>query len=277
MNRILSAILVFLSIATLSCDKEYPREEQRLVIEGWIENGEFPVVLVSLSGTIDNDGDPISDFMVRWATVSINDGDSTYILTGGLDKKYFPPYAYKGYDLRGEIGKTYTLTVEYDGMRATATTSIPQPIEIDSLEVKPIEGSDTLRAINVHFTAPTAATEYYRLRYREYNSEGRFYPSFLGTFNTDSATGATSVPLYRAKRKTVEDYTPYFPIGSQVEVRLGHISKESYDIWTDYDNIVNFGSSIFFQQQTTLRSNINGGYGFWIGYGISKSSIEITN
>ncbi|MBQ7942203.1 MAG: DUF4249 domain-containing protein [Muribaculaceae bacterium] len=276
MKSQIAIILLLLLNILASCSKEYPAEEQKLVIEGWIENGEFPVVLVSLSGNIDNDGDEVADFMVRWAKVSIHFDDKTYILTGSPDKRYFPPYSYISYDFRGEAGKTYTLEVEYKGMKATAKTTVPTPIEIDSISVGNVEDNDTLRSINVHFTPDRDETDYFRIRYREYNTESRFYPSFLGTISTRPSDGKISIPLYRAKLKTTKDYIPYFPIGSVVEVRLSRINKESYDIWCDYDNIVNFGSNIFFKQQTNLYTNIQGGYGYWIGYGISKSRIKTT-
>ena len=264
--------LIIILFSLISCNEDYPKEDQKLVIEGWIENGEFPVVLVSLSGNIDNDDDKIENFLVRWAKVTISDGDSTYILMGRPDENYFPPYMYTSFDFRGEIGKTYALEVEYNDLKASAVTTIPDPVEIDSLQIDKVTGNDTLCSINVIMFPKSKEKQYFRLRYRDSYSGNRLYPSFLGTFYTDSSSQErTSIPLYRAKRKTVEDYVPYFAKGSTVEIRLGHISEESYNIWCDYDNIVNFGSNIFFKQQTDLRTNIQGGYGYWIGYGISKS------
>lgn len=268
-------ILLLLFFTIISCDNEYPKEDQKLVIEGWIENGEFPVVLVSLSGNIDNNGDKIADFMVRWAKVTINDGDSTYILMGKPDKNYFPPYIYTSFDLRGEVGKNYTLEVEYNDMKAISVTSIPNPIDIEAIETTKVENSDSLHSINVIFSPKSIKKEYFKLRYRDYKTETRFYPSFLGTFYTENNTDTLSTPLYRSKLKTVKDYIPYFHTGATIEVRLGHISEESYKIWNDYDNIVNFGSSFFFKQQTNLHTNIQGGYGYWIGYGISKHRITL--
>lgn len=263
--------LFYIIIALTSCSGDYPKAEQKLVIEGWIENGEFPIVIVSLSGNIDNDGDKIADFVAKWAKVTISDGDSTYILMGKPDKKYLPPYVYTSYDFRGEVGKTYALEVEYNDMKAMAVTSIPEPIEIDSIEINKVAGNDTLYSVNVVLSPEMTNKEYFRLRYRDYSTENRFYPSFLGTFYiAPGSSSSLSIPLYKAKRKTIDDYVPYFSNGSDIEIRLGHISEESYNIWCDYDNIVNFGSNVFFKQQIDLHSNIKGGYGYWIGYGISK-------
>ena len=267
--------LLSIILAISACNSDYPVEEQKLVIEGWIENGEFPVVLVGLSGNIDNDGDKITDFMVRWAKVTISDGDSTFVLMGKPDSNYFPPYVYTSYDFRGETGKTYTLVVEYNDLKASSTTFIPEPVEIEAIETGNVENDDSLRYINVILSPKSSNKEYFRLRYRDYKDETRIFPSFLGTFYTDTDDDTLSVPLYRSKHKTVKDYLPYFHAGATVEVRLGHISKESYDIWTDYDNMVNFGTSFFFKQQSDLRTNIQGGYGYWIGYGISKHRLTL--
>lgn len=91
--------------------------EYKLVVEGWIKEGEAPhVILTQNKPLLSNiDSTSIEDMVVRWAKVSVSDGEETEVLSGRIDKNYFPPFIYRGSRLSGEAGKTYTLKVEYSG------------------------------------------------------------------------------------------------------------------------------------------------------------------
>lgn len=43
----------------------------------------------------------IADNLVRWGKVTVSDGDTAIVLTGGYDKRHFPPFLYKTYDMVG--------------------------------------------------------------------------------------------------------------------------------------------------------------------------------
>ncbi len=59
--------------------------------------------------------DSLSNYPERWAKVTISDGTRTETMVGRYDRNYFPPFVYTTYDMRGEIGKEYTLRVETPG------------------------------------------------------------------------------------------------------------------------------------------------------------------
>lgn len=272
------AIHIFIALAlflSLSCERPYPCEEPKLVIEGWIENGENPIVMVSLSGTMQNVGTPLSEFVANWSKVTINDGEKDYVLVGMKDTKYMPANVFRSYELEGEVGRTYKLKVEYKDMVATAQTTILPPTAIDSVVVAPAIDCDSLYTIDVHFTSPTNEADYYYLRYKNYPQDGRYFLSFMGS---QEITGSMPdvIRLVPATISDTEGYSPYFAHGATVDVRLSRIGQEAYNVLVDYDEAIAFSYNMFIQSQHSLRSNIVGGYGYWIGYGITSQRVYVT-
>lgn len=121
--------LILMACATLTaCMEEEDAELQtQLVVEGWIEDGGYPVVLLGETHAIDAGMQHIENYIVRWGKVTISDGTDSVVLTGGYDNDFFPPYKYTTFKMTGQAGKTYTLTAEYRGQKATAVTTIPPP------------------------------------------------------------------------------------------------------------------------------------------------------
>ena len=116
-----------------------PPKDQEIVVEGWIEQGRYPVII--LTGTVPvttekQDLEDLKKYVIRWAKVSISDGEQEYVLYGKNDKHYFPPFIYTTQDFTGEVGKTYRLKVEYSGKTATAQTTIPAPGRLENITAR---------------------------------------------------------------------------------------------------------------------------------------------
>ncbi len=94
-----------------------PTSEQKLVIDGAIEQGQFPIVYLTLSSGFYDPVDSMNllDLIVTTARVSVSDGENEEVLTLFRNEGYFPPYYYRGTALRGVIGKEYTLEVRSRG------------------------------------------------------------------------------------------------------------------------------------------------------------------
>ena len=76
----------------------------QLVVEGWIDEGGFPVVILSETVPISDiyaDVNTLNDRVIKWAKVSIDDGENEVILTGKNSPSYFPPYIYTTSRMRG--------------------------------------------------------------------------------------------------------------------------------------------------------------------------------
>src|SRR5690606_24305899 len=131
--------IIFYTVFLSSCKKEDERDfssyQPNFVVEGWIEEGGYPHVILThnLPFFTKVDSAQLSEIVIRWAKVSVSDGTDTEILTSRKDDRYFPPFLYRGSQLKGEVGKVYTLTVEYAGHVLSAQTSIPNPVNIDTL------------------------------------------------------------------------------------------------------------------------------------------------
>ncbi|MCM1518884.1 MAG: DUF4249 domain-containing protein [Pseudoflavonifractor sp.] len=276
MTRILTYIsaVIMVAGAMVSCDDEMPVAAPRLVVEGWIDSDGYPVVILTSTITPTDGGGNVADNMIRWGKVSISDGSRTVILTGGPDRDYFPPYTYRTYQMRGEEGATYTIEAEYGGMSCRATSKMLPATAIDSITVTPANAEHTLYAATLHMTSPGEG--YYRIFTRVVNSQTRFYPAMLGTFSTGPAGERVSQAILRGKHDTdMVKFVPQFMSGEMVEVMLCHIDRAAYDFWTDFDNTVTFGGSMFVGTPDVLRSNVEGGYGIWSARGTTVKRILI--
>ena len=137
MRRVLICLLAMV-LAGCATDVVFSQDSPEIVVEGWIEDGGFPVVIVTTSVPVSTDykdWDTLMDHLVRWAKVSISDGEKEVILTGKMDTDYFPPYIYTTARMRGEAGKKYSLNVEYGGRTETAETTIPSKVPLEYVKV----------------------------------------------------------------------------------------------------------------------------------------------
>lgn len=254
--------------------------EPQIVVEGWIENNGYPCVCLTQTKTLDMPLDSMSAFNIpiRWAKVTVSDGTTTEILTGRMDKRYVPPFVYTGSKIRGEVGKTYTLKVEYSGRTVTATTYIPEPVALAKVAVGRCEDSDTLFQIKAYFSDNKTEKNYYKFFTRVWSDDKRYFSSFLGTFddNVLSEEGDASVSVFRGFRYTnISKYTPFYKEKDSVAIKFTQIPEDAFYFWSDYENEVTNGKNPIFPSSSNLRSNINGGLGIWCGYGINTYYVVI--
>lgn len=275
-------ILVFACLLMqIGCIDESERMEadtSSLIVEGWIEEGGFPVVILSRSLPVCTDYqniDSLSDYIVRWAKVTINDGNDSIVLTGKYDKGYFPPYIYTSSRMRGEAGKTYYLTAEYRNMRATAKTTIPAIPGNGSFRVERCTDSDTLFQIRALFIDNSTVKNYYQFFTRVGTSTKQYQASYLGSIDDDVLKGETDMTVYRGHQLRDEDYTPYFLIDDTVSVKFSQVDEVSFRIWDSYTKMLSLSSNMFLSTSSDVESNIVGGYGYWCGYGSITDYIVI--
>ena len=105
-----------------------------IVIDGWIEVGKGATVVLTQSVMVhpeDNESEiRLQDIPIRWAKVTVSDGEREEILVGRMDEDIFPPYKYTGTAIKGEAGKKYSVKVEYSGRTVTAETTIPHAVHL---------------------------------------------------------------------------------------------------------------------------------------------------
>lgn len=271
----------YILLSVLSCQGNlFPEEKNIIVVEGWIENDGFPIVIlttnVQLSGDYENTED-LETHLIRWAKVTISDGIEEVILTGMVNDKYFPPYIYTTGQMRGKAGHTYNLKVEYDKYLATATTTIPDIVNIDSVKVAHCADNDTLYQLTAHFTDHPNTHDYYLFFVNNSLEYSQPMLSYMGYIDdTLSSTQHISTPIYREQSIfNSDDYIPYFHKSDTVVIKMAHVNAETFAFWNDVQSSVSFSTSMYMPVNTNVRSNISGGIGFWQGYGVSSKVVII--
>lgn len=93
MGRILSLFMLMLVLFSWSCSEEETRPESssQLVVEGWIEDGQFPIVILTSSVPVTQtyqNVDSLDQYVIKWAKVTISDETNSVVLMGKVDKKY---------------------------------------------------------------------------------------------------------------------------------------------------------------------------------------------
>lgn len=273
--RLTAFTAIVLSIAGCTTTDDAPQPGS-LVIEGHIDSDGHPHVLLTSSITPSAEGGNMADNLIRWGKVTVSDGLSEVILTGGMTSDYFPPYHYYNHTMTGVPGRTYTITAEYDGLTASASCRMPEPTPIDDIEINPIEGNDTLRSLTMHITAPADCPAYYHITTRVMPRDTRDYPAMFGTFTASTPGEHLSIPVYRGKHATdTTDFVINMPVGTSVAVTLCRVEKPVYDFWIAYDNIIYFGGSQFISAPASLPGNVAGGYGIWSAQGTDHAVVTV--
>lgn len=281
MRHLLSYILPLLLSFLTACDDGDITVDtpQSLVVEGWIENGEFPVVIITKTLPITTEYQKLnnlSEYLVRWAKVTVSDGEQSVVLTGLYDESYYPPYIYTTSYLRGQLGKTYTLTVEYESQTLTSTTTIPASLPVvDHYQIVPCESSDNQYQIQAYFHDNPSEKNYY-LFFTKIGLESNHYlASYLGAVDDAMIASDVEYPVYRSNQYDNEEYTPYFKAGEIVAVKLAHVDQSSFKFWDQYTKAQSLTSNMFLSTSTSLPSNIQGGVGYWTGLASVSSYLEI--
>jgi hypothetical protein len=260
-----------------SCEIEpevnIPNIAQQIVVDGWIEHGSFAQVLLTYNSPYFANLDSASfrALVASRAKVSVSDGTSTEILTLTKDTNFFPPFIYRGREIRGESGKSYTLLVEDEIDTVTSSTTIPFAAIPDSLWFEYKQGNDTLGFIKGTMAVKEGETHYYRAFTRMANASNkkRYYPALVALFNDSWVSGET---FTFSIKKGPESYLKpqhniYFKKGDTIIVRITTVDEISYSFWTGYHAEVANSGNPFAANHAKIESNIKNGLGVWCGYG----------
>lgn len=288
-------IYLFLISILLSCrpDIDYAISgyTQKIIVEGYISNNEYPKVYLTLNMPLSKNVDTIAILknIIRYAKVTISDslnenaiGAKTEILTSGweLENKLFPHYKYFGTDFKGEEGKTYYLTVVYSGYTLHAQTTIPFHTDIISFKSIPISGNDSLRSLSMTLNIdPTRKSSYKVFTKKKkdgYYVETQFlYNAEFKLFGNNSFVISPKVTELDPSFKEGE----YFLKGDTVQVRLctiDSVSTQFFKALTLFSSSNGIGNNLFIGEKDKLKSNVSSpGFGIWSGNGTSNYSVII--
>lgn len=273
-------LLTIALVLMYGCKGDYGNDEpSQLVVEGWIDNGEFPMVFVTRSVPISEEYQEISNlgqYLERWAKVTISDGEREEVLVGRLNHSYYPPFYYTTSYMRGEPGKTYRLHVEGSGgLTADAETTITsETAVIDSFWVTPVENNDTLYQLHAHIDLKASTAQYFKVFTQTDMNIYTTLSSMFGVFSRDMI-GNGDIIINRGRKNLDEDYVSSYSINDTVQVRLSALNEEQYRFWRSFEDMISLSRNPLFPATDNMPSNISTGMGCWFGYTSSHYLVPI--
>ena len=266
------ALLILLVMALAACSRDGADVPEKLVVEGWIEEGRAPVVYVTTSLVPKEEPESLEDIgshVVRWARVAISDGEEEVILTGTASKRFYPPYAYTTSKMVGKVGKTYRLTVEYSGVHAEASAVVPPSRELSSIEaVKQPSGRYLIRAA---FPETEGCSRFF---HRIEKVDSTFIPSPLAY--SDGSVRETIIRPGKSIGRA-DDHAGGFASGERVQVKFCTMDKGMYNFWQAFEEQAYLADVPVFTLDGNIPGNVSGDrvIGYFAGYGCTVYSVEI--
>lgn len=198
-------LLLLLSAALLGCEKEItvdlPSVPQQIVVEGSIEQGRPPVVLLTWSqGYFDaTDLSSFANLFVRGANVRIWDGQDTIPLVQICSDELTPEQleqaaellglpidqlvnlnvcAYSSFGMVGQENRVYQLIIDYDTHHLESITKIDRLVDLDTLwfEIVSTLPNDSLGFLFGRITDPDTAGNAYRWYTQRINRYPQWVP-----------------------------------------------------------------------------------------------------
>jgi hypothetical protein len=302
-----SILYITLALLLFQCQKEViidiPGFEEQLVIDGRIETGQPPLVLLSRSKNIyaPTDIQSYLNGFVSGATVTVSDGTTTVQLVEicsdnlppgaeiiaselfGIPVSQLASYhlcAYTTLDptIWGQVGKTYALIVSFEGKTYTAETSILPPTPLVNTFWKHDGNLLNYGYSWATLADPSGTYDAYRwdVKRINHNPDGStkdlaFTPTYNPVFDDQFFNGLTfefffENPMSFDDESVAGEYKGYYVLGDTVVIKLSKMDRKVYDFLEKKYVQVNSGGSPF-ASPTNIPSNISGGaLGVWAGY-----------
>lgn len=251
----------------------------KLVVDGFIEEGQYPVVVLTKSASYFSTVDSLAlrELVMSHARVVVSDGEQEEILTLRKNEGYFPPYIYQGTSLKGKAGKTYHLRIDLEGKVYEASTQIMPAVYLDSVwfESAPEEDKGLLYG---RFTDKAETEDYYRLFTRRQGKDMKYIPMYYSAVGDKYFNGKafTFSILRGAESLSSEGDDIFFTKGDTVRIKLTSIDRAHFDFWRTLERELYVTGNPFSSSGNTVISNISGGaLGVWGGYNSSIYQIII--
>jgi hypothetical protein len=274
-----------------SCEKNItlnlPIAESKIVVEGYVFQDTFPYAFITRNAPFFStlDSSALQQYIVHGATVTVSDGITTDTM-----REYtlgqIVIYACLNNNLKGHVGRTYTLRVESGGEVVTASTYIPQPVPLDSVWWKSQGEHDSLGWAWAHMTEPDTIGNYYRWFAKRINhypdgeqKDFDFIAPIGSTFEDKFINGKSFDFFYNrgnepnsTKDDDNNDERMFFKRGDTIVVRFCTMDRANFQFWRDEETQVSNNGNPF-ANPAPVSSNINGGLGVWGGYSVSYDTI----
>ena len=286
-------------------DVDLPAAETKLVVEGRIEPGVPPIIILTKSsGYFDPvDLQSFEDSFIEDAEVEISTPNKSVELVRwcsndiplflapiaadliGVSITDFNAVDYCIYSLPldnlfsadpflGEVGESYDLRIRYEGQLYTSNTTIPQPIALDSLWWEGVNNDTIEGVVWATLSDPDSLGHAYRWEARRTNRDEPFIAPFNSVFKDDFINGKTFDFAYVHGDDPADDEgQQFFDYGDTVIVKFSTIDRRVYRFLNSFeDNVVNSDNP--FASPSSVPSNISGNaLGVWAGYGVTLDTV----
>jgi len=288
-------ILFFTGIILFTaCEKDVtvnlPVAEQQLVVEGYIYENTFPYVFLTKSSPFfsELDSSTLQKYVVRGATVIISDGITTDTMAE-FDSMYV--HLYYSLHMTGVVGRSYSLRIESEGKTVTASTFLPQAIQLDSTWWKADGNKDSLGFAWAHLTDPDTLGNYYRWFAKRINhyTYGKnigeqkdsifiaplgstFEDRFINGKSFDFGYNRGQIPNSDKDDDGISDERGYFKKGDTIVVKWCTFDQANFTFWRAAEQQLQSNGNPF-ANPSPIFGNIKGGLGVFGGYGVSYDTI----
>ncbi len=287
-SLIACAAAICCTMFLFSCEKEVHLNlntgEQKLVVDGFIENDQPPLVILTKSigylSTIDLS--TLENAFVHGAVVKVSDGSRTitlreYAIDTGKTFNKFSFYTIdtadaSSFSFVGVIEKQYTLSIDYNGKNYSATTKIPNVRPLDSVWFRNSQKQNvpTATRMYVKFTDPDTLGN--NIRYFTRRNSNPFFTGPQSVYDDQIINGLTidSLAVFAGYDKaSVPDIDSIgnFYEGDTVTLRWCAIDRKAYEFYNTFEYATGTVGNPF-ASPVNVISNIQGGaLGVWVGYG----------
>ncbi|MDR1758358.1 MAG: DUF4249 domain-containing protein [Bacteroidales bacterium] len=301
MARYIVLYLLMTGVCFTACEKKIdmtlPSYQDKLVVEGSIENGEVPMVLLTKSipyfSTIDFQT-LANEILINDAKVKVvaGDGEEEVLqMSPHADSPLF--VAYTGKTLKGKCNMTYRLEIEWNSKKYTATTFIPNTFTLDSLWLNPVGNpADSNATVRVLMNDNANEQNYYRffVKVKGKLLHDRLWVYTLPlvfddipfnglTFNYEIMRGIPST-LYASAlsdEEKKEYYRASFKPGDTIDIKYSQIDYTTFRFWSTAMSELTFGQNIF-MSPAPIEGNVQSEQGeqvlgAWCGYAATRKTI----
>jgi len=215
-------LLIVVSVSVCSCEKvidvKLDSSASQIVIEGNITNqpGQQTIkISQSVPYTDSNSYPPVTGAIVNVT----DDNGNSWVFTESAPGSYtFGP-------LRGRPGRTYTLEIKVNDLLYTASSTMPDSVLIDFLDIKEFEfGDETQKQMQVHYSDPADVVNQYRFVMKINGVQSKSVYA-----ENDRLTNGNSTPTILFF--SGDDDDDELKTGDHVDVEMQCIDKNVFTYW----------------------------------------------
>lgn len=276
--------ILFLVLCMAGCNAPFDEADfnatPKVVVDGYIEQGEYPRVYLTYSSGYYQpvDSASLQQMVLTTARVEVSDGVNSEVLTLFRNSEIYPPYYYQATDLKGEAGKTYHLEVRSKQGVYTATTTIPHVVPLDTAWILPEANKKDLGKLWIRFTDDQSTNDYYRVFLKIKNKREKYFPAYQSTLSDRTfENGFAEYPILNLPSSFIElDDDIFFQKGDTITIKFCSIDKAQYDFWRSLENEIYLVGNPFGSTGNPINSNVSGNQpvlGVWGGYGVSYRKV----